>query len=67
MENSKVDHFEVFISYRRKTGVQDARTLYYALKSIGIRAFLITTASVTENSMKRFMMPLIKPIVLFYY
>lgn len=39
MENSKVDHFEVFISYRRKTGVQDARTLYYALKSIGIRAF----------------------------
>lgn len=39
MENSKVDHFEVFISYRRKTGAQDARTLYYALKSIGIRAF----------------------------
>ena len=29
MENMKENHFEVFISYRRKSGAQDARTLYY--------------------------------------
>lgn len=39
MKNMKENHFEVFISYRRKSGAQDARTLYYALKSIGIHAF----------------------------
>lgn len=39
MANQESDHFEVFISYRRSTGVQYARTLYYALKSVGIRSF----------------------------
>lgn len=39
MEKQQSSRFEVFISYRRKNGAQTARTLYYALKSIGIRAF----------------------------
>lgn len=39
MGQQQNSNFEVFISYRRNTGAQVARTLYYALKSIGVKAF----------------------------
>ena len=39
MGNTQNNHYEVFISYRRKTGSLLARMLYYALKSWGVNAF----------------------------
>ena len=39
MGNTQNSHYEVFISYRRKTGSLLARMLYYALKSWGVNAF----------------------------
>lgn len=38
------DNYEVFISYRRKTGSQIARTLFFALKSYGINSFFDFTS-----------------------
>lgn len=39
MGNTQNNHYEVFISYRRKTGSQLARVIYFALKSWGVNAF----------------------------
>lgn len=39
MGNTQNSHYEVFISYRRKTGSQLARVIYFALKSWGVNAF----------------------------